>query len=245
MNLSGAETRIFNCRPKRRVTLVPIYLDRRARSAQADLPAAKGPPPEQLGNAPNSTRVTSRSVHTAALRITGISPFHRIKTRHSLAGAAPCAPAICAASRSNPRRKACQKSKWWSAPSVTKNKESPPAHRPASLFVKRCITFGKGSTERNRLNRPSPSGFPRLVERALICRLPSEELSLPKREPKRRATVEEGSDLPDESLRRPAPRLYRTRSSAKAIRRRRGRACRSKLAVRRAGVAAARVTWQP
>src|SRR5262245_59569218 len=51
------------------------------------------------------------------------------------------------------RRKSCQKSKLWREPEKTNEKGNPRVHRPASSFVKRCITSGKASTALAPLNR--------------------------------------------------------------------------------------------
>jgi hypothetical protein len=169
-----------------------------------------------------------------------------MKRRHSLTEVEPAlAMAVCPASRWNSRRKSCQKSKSSSALNMTKNRVSPPAHRQASLSGKRCTTFVKATTVRNRLNRQSPSGFPKLGVLALTCRLPSEGLSHPKRESKRHATAERESVLPSESHREFVRGPYQMRSSGKDIPGRRGRVCQSKLVVRLAGVAAVRATRRP
>jgi hypothetical protein len=51
----------------------------------------------------------------------------------------------------------CQRSKQLSTLVKMHGKENHPAHRPANLFGKRCITFARGSMGRALPSRPSPS----------------------------------------------------------------------------------------
>ena len=97
----------------------------------------------------------------------------------------------------------------------TSAKANLPARRRENLFAKRCITFERASTERNRRSRPSPSAFRRRVAQASSSRLPSVARPLPLCAARPGAICEKRGPLAESRRRGRVHAPYCVRSSAK------------------------------